>query len=136
LVQDQKELLSLPEHAYWMRTNVKSSKNRPEAKKWIGIPDELMQFVQRNTYSLLIKGSAGVGKTTLSLTILKALKVKSNFFYISTRTSPKQLFVYYPWLGKFIGGSKVPESDDIIYQYLRMLVLMSLNLFLRELQIN
>jgi KaiC/GvpD/RAD55 family RecA-like ATPase len=113
LVQDQKELLSLPEHAYWMRTNVKSSKNRPEAKKWIGIPDELMQFVQRNTYSLLIKGSAGVGKTTLSLTILKALKVKSNFFYISTRTSPKQLFVYYPWLGKFIGGSRVPESDEI-----------------------
>jgi KaiC/GvpD/RAD55 family RecA-like ATPase len=113
MVQDQKELLSLPEHAYWMGTNVKSSKSRPEAKKWIGIPDELMQFVQRNTYSLLIKGSAGVGKTTLSLTILRALKVKSNFFYISTRISPKQLFVYYPWLGKFIGGSKVSESDEI-----------------------
>ena len=113
MVQDQKELLSLREHAYWMGTNVKSSKSRPESKKWIGIPDELMQFVQRNTYSLLIKGSAGVGKTTLSLTILKALKVKSNFFYISTRISPKQLFMYYPWLGKFIGGSKVSESDEI-----------------------
>ena len=113
MIQDQKELLSLPEHAYSMGTNVKSSKNRPESKKWIGIPDELMQFVQRNTYSLLIKGSAGTGKTTLSLTILRALKVKSNFFYISTRISPKQLFVYYPWLGKSIGSSKISESDEV-----------------------
>ena len=113
MVQDQKELLLLLEHAYWMGTNVKSSKNRHEIEKWIGIPYELMQFVQRNTYSLLIKGSAGTGKTTLSLTILRALKVKSNFFYISTRVSPKQLFLYYPWLGKFIGRPKISESDEI-----------------------
>jgi KaiC/GvpD/RAD55 family RecA-like ATPase len=111
--KDQKELLLLLEHAYWMRVNVKSSKNRHEIEKWIGIPYELMQFVQRNTYSLLIKGSAGTGKTTLSLTILRALKVKSNFFYISTRISPKQLFLYYPWLGKFIGRPKISESDEI-----------------------
>jgi KaiC/GvpD/RAD55 family RecA-like ATPase len=96
-----------------MGANVKSSKNRHEIEKWIGIPYELMQFVQRNTYSLLIKGSAGTGKTTLSLTILRALKVKSNFFYISTRISPKQLFLYYPWLGKFIGRPKISESDEI-----------------------
>jgi KaiC/GvpD/RAD55 family RecA-like ATPase len=96
-----------------MGANVKSSKNRHEIEKWIGIPCELMQFVQRNTYSLLIKGSAGTGKTTLSLTILRALKVKSNFFYISTRISPKQLFSYYPWLGKFVGRPKISESDEI-----------------------
>src|SRR5919202_4561238 len=96
-----------------MGTNVRGSRNRSVTKKWIGIPDELMQFVQRNTYSLVIKGSAGTGKTTLSLTILKALKVKSNFFYISTRVSPKQLFLYYPWLGKFIGRPKISESDEI-----------------------
>jgi len=109
VLRDQKELLLLREHAYWMGTNVKSSKS----KNWIGIPHELMQFVQRNTYSLLIRGSAGTGKTTLSLTILRALKVKSNFFYISTRISPKQLFVYYPWLGRFIGSSKASEADEI-----------------------
>jgi KaiC/GvpD/RAD55 family RecA-like ATPase len=96
-----------------MGANVKSSKNRHEIEKSIGIPCELMQFVQRNTYSLLIKGSAGTGKTTLSLTILRALKVKSNFFYISTRISPKQLFSYYPWLGKFVGRPKISESDEI-----------------------
>jgi RecA-family ATPase len=37
------------------------------------IPNELLQFVRRDTYSLLVKGDAGAGKTTLSLTILRAL---------------------------------------------------------------
>lgn len=65
------------------------------------IPYELLEFVRRDTYSLLVKGYAGAGKTTLSLTILRTLKIKNNFFYISTRLSPKQLFNYYPWLGKY-----------------------------------
>ena len=56
------------------------------------IPPELMQFVKRDTYSLLVKGNSGTGKTTLSLTILRALEIRSNFFYISTRLSPRQLF--------------------------------------------
>jgi KaiC/GvpD/RAD55 family RecA-like ATPase len=66
------------------------------------IPSELLDFVRRDTYSLLVKGYAGAGKTTLSLTILRTLKIKNNFFYISTRLSPKQLFIYYPWLGKYV----------------------------------
>src|SRR5919112_581268 len=85
-------------------------KNPP--RKSAIIPSELMQFVKYNTYSLLIKGYAGTGKTTLSLTILRVLNVRSNFFYISTRTSPKQIFVYYPWLSKFIDGSKVFNSIE------------------------
>jgi KaiC/GvpD/RAD55 family RecA-like ATPase len=66
------------------------------------IPYELLEFVRRDTYSLLIKGYAGAGKTTLSLTILRSLKIKNNFFYISTRLSPRQLFNYYPWLGRYV----------------------------------
>jgi KaiC/GvpD/RAD55 family RecA-like ATPase len=66
------------------------------------IPYELLEFVRRDTYSLLVKGYAGAGKTTLSLTILRTLKIKNNFFYISTRLSPKQLFIYYPWLGRYV----------------------------------
>src|ERR687887_1789102 len=95
-----------------MRPNVKSSKNKQQTEKSVHIPYELMQSVQRNTYSLLIKGYAGTGKTTLSLSILRALKIKSNFFYISTRISPKQLFLYYPWLGTFIGRSQPSESAE------------------------
>src|SRR5918996_1727390 len=65
------------------------------------IPDELMQFVKKDTFSLIIKGAAGTGKTTLSLTILRALEIKDNFFYICTRVSPKQLLTLYPWIAKF-----------------------------------
>jgi KaiC/GvpD/RAD55 family RecA-like ATPase len=65
------------------------------------IPNELMEFIKKDTYSLIIKGSAGTGKTTLSLTILRALEIKDNFFYICTRASPKQLLTSYPWIAKF-----------------------------------
>lgn len=37
--------------------------------KIIDIPHELKEFVKNETYSLLIKGSTGTGKTTLALTI-------------------------------------------------------------------
>jgi KaiC/GvpD/RAD55 family RecA-like ATPase len=74
------------------------------------IPYELLEFVRRDTYSLLVKGYAGAGKTTLSLTILRTLKIKNNFFYISTRLSPKQLFIYYPWLGRYV--DIVPNQEE------------------------
>jgi KaiC/GvpD/RAD55 family RecA-like ATPase len=76
------------------------------------MPDELMRFIQRDTYSLLIKGFAGTGKTTLALTILRALESKNNFFYISTRISPKQLFQYYPWLAKFVEQPKPANPGE------------------------
>ena len=34
------------------------------------IPDDLLQFLNNETYSLLIKGEPGTGKTALCLTIL------------------------------------------------------------------
>src|ERR687889_2357428 len=76
------------------------------------IPEDLLQFIRRDTYSLLVKGFAGTGKTTLALTILNVLGIKNNFFYISTRISPKQLFQYYPWLKDFIEQSK-PQGTSL-----------------------
>ena len=87
--------------------------------KIIDIPHELKEFVQNETYSLLINGSTGTGKTTLALTILRTLDTK-NFFYISTRSSPKQLLNYYPWLSKFIKGSEINKNysnQDEEYEY-------------------
>src|SRR5581483_3941291 len=80
----------------------------------IHMPDELLKFIQLDTYSLLIKGFAGTGKTTLSLTILRALKGRTKFFYISTRTSPKQLFQYYPWIEESLRAQEKGEgqADD------------------------
>ncbi|MGH9981642.1 MAG: RAD55 family ATPase [Nitrososphaeraceae archaeon] len=66
------------------------------------IPDDLLQFLNNETYSLLIKGEPGAGKTALCLTILKALNIKNNFFYISTRVSPNKLFYYFKWINKYL----------------------------------
>jgi len=77
------------------------------------IPTELIDFLNRETYSLLIKGSAGTGKTTLALTILRALNINKNCLYISTRVSPDQLFKFYPWLNSFFGKSIKSELDEI-----------------------
>lgn len=74
----------------------------------LDIPLELEEFMKNDTYSLLVKGPSGSGKTTFSLTILHSLKAKNNFFYISTRASPKQIFEHYPWLRKFV---KEPSGD-------------------------
>lgn len=74
----------------------------------LDIPSELEEFMKNDTYSLLVKGPSGSGKTTFSLTILHSLKAKNNFFYISTRASPKQIFEHYPWLRKYV---KEPSRD-------------------------
>ena len=76
------------------------------------IPTELIDFLKRETYSLLLKGSAGTGKTTLALTILRTLNIDKNCLYISTRVSPDQLFKYYPWLGSFFGKSVKAELEE------------------------
>jgi KaiC/GvpD/RAD55 family RecA-like ATPase len=83
-----------------------------EAAQPISMPDELKRFIQRDTYSLLIKGYAGTGKTTLALTILRSLGSSNNFFYISTRISPNELFSYYPWLAAFTRGARTSLVDD------------------------
>jgi KaiC/GvpD/RAD55 family RecA-like ATPase len=96
-------------HSSWIKM-VRSSRSKNQKPKVSYIPSELLQFVQRDTYSLLIKGDAGTGKTTLSLSILRALNIKSNFFYISTRISTKQLFTYYPWLHGLIEKPKMSPA--------------------------
>lgn len=82
------------------------------------IPSELREFLKNDTYSLLVKGLSGTGKTTFSLSILRSLKTKNNFFYISTRSSPKQLFEYYPWLRKFIKEPNKDIDSPDVAQYL------------------
>ena len=80
----------------------------------LDIPSELGEFMKNDTYSLLVKGQSGTGKTTFSVSILRSLKAKNNFFYISTRSSPKQMFDHYPWLRKLIKESnKDIDNPDV-----------------------
>jgi KaiC/GvpD/RAD55 family RecA-like ATPase len=81
------------------------------------LPDELKQFFERGGSSLLIKGSAGAGKTTLALTLLRALNITENFLYVSTRESPVQFLRDNAWIAERYGGhgvvldKKQPDSD-------------------------
>jgi KaiC/GvpD/RAD55 family RecA-like ATPase len=68
-----------------------------------GLPDELSEFLSKDTYSLLIKGESGTGKTILALTILRSLLPIENLLYLSTRTSPLQLVENYPWVEEVFG---------------------------------
>jgi KaiC/GvpD/RAD55 family RecA-like ATPase len=65
------------------------------------LPPELLQFLNRRSCSLLIKGEAATGKTTLALSILREIGADSDYLYLSTRVSPSQLFDNYPWLDEF-----------------------------------
>jgi KaiC/GvpD/RAD55 family RecA-like ATPase len=77
----------------------------------VRLPAELSEFLSRETYSLLIKGGSGSGKTILALTILAGLKSKGNMLYLSTRTSPLQLLKDYPWIGKVFGRGPEPSPE-------------------------
>jgi KaiC/GvpD/RAD55 family RecA-like ATPase len=67
------------------------------------IPDELNSFL-RIGHTLLIKGDAGTGKTTLALEILQNFE-PVDCIYFSTKTPPSVLYEYYPWLkGKIVLG--------------------------------
>src|SRR3989442_4710167 len=76
------------------------------------LPRELADFLRRATYSLLIKGSSGTGKTILALSILRALKVTKGFLYVSTRTSPVELLQSYTWIGKTFDLGPLLESSS------------------------
>lgn len=78
----------------------------------VKIPEELVNFLRQETYTLIIKGQAGTGKTTLALTILRELQIKSNCLYISTRISPEQLFQYHPWLENTFENPKKTKLTD------------------------
>jgi hypothetical protein len=78
------------------------------------LPPELLQFLGRHSYSLLVKGEAATGKTILALSILKAVNTTNNYLYLSTRVSPSQLFENHPWLSDFVArGASEGEGADI-----------------------
>src|SRR5579864_6747033 len=75
------------------------------------LPSELVKFLNRRSYSLLIKGEAATGKTILALSILKEFGAAGNYLYLSTRVSPSQLFENHPWLSE-LPKAKKPDSDS------------------------
>lgn len=62
-------------------------------------PVELLNFFRApGGHSLLIKGDAGTGKTTLALQLIEELSEEQPDYYLSTRVSDEALFRQFPWL--------------------------------------
>lgn len=74
-------------------------------KAILGCPEELLKPLTEGGFSLLIKGQAGTGKTTLTLEILNDMAKFGSVLYISTRISPKFLYEKFPWI-----RSELPEG--------------------------
>jgi KaiC/GvpD/RAD55 family RecA-like ATPase len=71
------------------------------------IPPEVIEFlVNQDRQTMLVRGGAGTGKTTLVLQLLKELGGVG--VYVSTRVSPKDVYVQYPWIREHI-----PENNII-----------------------
>jgi len=67
------------------------------AKK--GIPAEVLKFFQTpGGHSVIVKGSAGTGKTTFALQLTEELGGISSSYYMSARVSDTTLYNQFPWL--------------------------------------
>lgn len=62
-------------------------------------PKEIVRFLASpGGHSLILRGMAGTGKTTLALQIIEELATVQQSYYMSTRISDQSLFSQFPWL--------------------------------------
>ena len=86
------------------------------------IPPEIFEAFQQKSvgYSLLIKGVAGAGKTTLALTLLSIFEDYEPI-YISSRVAPQSIYSQFPWIQKKLKETNIidatrtylPPVDDV-----------------------
>jgi KaiC/GvpD/RAD55 family RecA-like ATPase len=63
------------------------------------LPREIIDFLlSPGGHSLLVKGDAGTGKTTMALQIIEALSDQQPEYYLSSRVSDVALYHQFPWL--------------------------------------
>jgi KaiC/GvpD/RAD55 family RecA-like ATPase len=78
------------------------------------VPDEIPEVLKKtNGYSLLVKGSPGMGKSTLALTLMVE-KANVSGFYVSTRVKPDKLFEQFPWARKYVKVENIVDATDLI----------------------
>ena len=61
------------------------------------IPESIESALHAGEFSLLIKGDAGTGKTTLAIEIANIISDESDVFFITSRVSPKALQSHFKW---------------------------------------
>lgn len=74
------------------------------------IPAEVLNFFSSaGGHSLILRGEAGTGKTTLALQMIEELAQLNSSYYFSTRVSDYLLLVQFPWLGEKLYGKDIDE---------------------------
>jgi KaiC/GvpD/RAD55 family RecA-like ATPase len=78
------------------------------------IPSEIIgAFEKVDGYSILVKGSPGVGKTIFAFTLLKELCDNGGKgIYISTRVDPSTLYASFPWIRDFIDRNVIDATQS------------------------
>jgi KaiC/GvpD/RAD55 family RecA-like ATPase len=84
------------------------------------IPQEVYAFFTNpGGHSLIMRGHAGTGKTTLALQVIEDLAAIEKSYYFSTRVSDESLFIHFPWLkGKLVQDRKA-SGEGIVEDKLR-----------------
>jgi len=92
--------------------------NKPHSNH-ISIPGELRTFFGKpGGRSLLVKGGAGSGKTTMALQLLEDLGDPQKSIYLSSRVSDEALFKQFPWLEKEEMKNRIIDSSRVLLQAL------------------
>ncbi len=88
-------------------------------KDKISLPMEIKEFFDKpGGRSLLVKGAAGTGKTTLALQLLEELADADTSFYLSTRVSDASLYVQFPWLQDKEMKARIVDSSRVLLEVL------------------
>jgi KaiC/GvpD/RAD55 family RecA-like ATPase len=74
----------------------------------------ISRFISIPTNTLLVRGYAGTGKTTLCLELLRTFAARRRVVYISTRVSRQRLVQEYPGIDKVLAPEDVRNPDDRI----------------------
>ena len=74
-------------------------------------PHEILSFMASpGGHSLILRGMAGTGKTTMALQIIEEMAHVQQSYYMSTRVSDQSLFNQFPWLKEKIREGEILKA--------------------------
>jgi len=79
------------------------------------IPQEIVGALESQTFSLHIKGSAGTGKTTMALELVRLFPEDGQAVYLSTRVSPDRLYKKFPWSKSCIQQENILDARTSLF---------------------